>query len=387
MPPKAVNRRPANKAKPKGKQKGGTTRLTPARRPVKTPVIRTQQPGKKVANIRTPSPPICYSAQKGMRDYMEDTLEVRRFTHLNQAGTFYGVFDGHGGDSVSQRLADKTYGLFPFLVSTIKKLKNPTDDNLKRLITACYEQYDRRMYQQRKQFPAGSTAVVILHFNHKLYLINLGDSRAIAFTNDRLIATTDDHKPQKPKERTRIYDAGHYVNPFNIYESKSAKKSFNSGDIVIDKSTIPPRFYIWVNRRWDDLDPEDFRRVRSKNTEAQNDVSRVSNSLALSRAFGDFYLKVEKHPDGLESYLGTKAAVSIEPEIKVVDLKNYHGQRVHLLLASDGFWDVNRNTKQLRDRIINDANPKEMCQRLVHDAIYNKNCGDNTTVLYHAINP
>lgn len=322
------------------------------------------------SSIRTNRPPVCYFAKQGPREYMEDTYQIMHFKIGNRSGTFYGVFDGHGGKDVSYELVHMSRGLFPFL---IEKMKNKGTRNLPDLIKQGFFEYDQNLF--KRGFDAGSTAVVILNFSRKLYLINLGDSRGMIFSQKMKPVVSDDHKPQKPKERRRIYNAGHFVNPFSIYQNQNAKKQFMIGDIFMDYHKNQPYIYL---SGWEPITNSQYNQVKDMNQDV--DVYRISNSLALSRAFGDFYLKIDQN----KNYLGTNAAVSMVPDIQIVDLNQHKGEIMKLFLASDGFWDVNRNTEGLRKALMSHPAPQALCQQLVENSI-DKGSTDNTTVVFDKI--
>jgi serine/threonine protein phosphatase PrpC len=331
----------------------------------------------KYQQLRTNKPPVCYFAKQGPRDSMEDTFQIMHFNIGKIPGTFYGVFDGHGGKDVSYELVHMTRGLFPYLIQSLEKVLEKAggvNKNVPQIIKSCFLEYDKKLFERK--FNAGSTAVVVLNFNRKLYLINLGDSRGMVFTKNKLLCVSDDHKPQKPRERNRIYRAGHFVNPFSIYQTKGARKRFNMGDVHIDDSK--QQHYMYLNNKWEPITVAQYNQVKGMNTEV--DCFRVSNSLALSRAFGDFYLKTDQNGN----YIGEEAAVSMVPDISEIDLNKYKGQDIYVFMASDGFWDVNRNTLALRHGLSTHVSPQKYCQELVDSAL-EKGSTDNTTVVFDKI--
>jgi len=312
---------------------------------------------------------VFYSAKQGPREYMEDTYQVMHFKIGARIGTFYGVFDGHGGKDVSYELVHEKRGLFPFLIESIKKFG---DKNLPKLIQEKFLEYDNRLFDGK--FTAGSTAIIALHFNNKIYLVNLGDSRGLLFTKrmkDQIVSL--DHKPQKPVERRRIYKAGHYVTPFRT----SINKNKIIGDVMMGKKNQP---YIYLHGTWEPITLAQYKSIINMSNEA--DVNRVSNSLALSRAFGDFYLKVDEQ----KKYLGKDAAVSCIPDIQILDLNKHRGEVVYLLLASDGFWDVNRNTEKLRRLMMTHPDPQRFVEDLIDASLKPpKSSTDNTTIVFAKI--
>jgi serine/threonine protein phosphatase PrpC len=329
--------------------------------------------------LRTDRPPVCYYAKQGPRDYMEDTYQIMHFeiqmlgSNVKKNGTFYGVFDGHGGKDVSYECVHMTRGIFPFLIEKIKKNEIKS---IPQLIRNAFLEYDSMLF--KRDLNAGSTAVMVLYFDGKMYLINLGDSRGMIFTKTELLAVSDDHKPQKPREKLRIYKAGHFVNPFRIFNQKEAGKRFIIGDVYVDRPAS--KQFIFLNGNWEPITTEELRQIEDMTQDANEDTTRVSNSLALSRALGDFYLKV----DGTGKYMGPEAAVSMIPDVTEIDIKKYRGQEIYVFLASDGFWDVNRNTNNLRKLMTEHTEPQKLCQEMV-DASYDKGSQDNTTVVLDRI--
>ncbi|BAF19679.1 Os06g0526700 [Oryza sativa Japonica Group] len=57
----------------------------------------------------------------------------------------------------------------------------------------------------------GSTAVAAILIGNRLYVANVGDSRAVALKAGKAVPLSEDHKPNKKDERKRIEDAGGIV--------------------------------------------------------------------------------------------------------------------------------------------------------------------------------
>ncbi len=314
-------------------------------------------------------PPVCHYAEQGEREYMEDTYQIMHFNIGNKKGTFYGVFDGHGGTDVSHQLISAEMGLFPLLIESMKKY--PTKP-IKSIIRGVFLEYDKRLFN--KNLKAGSTAAVILRYDHKLYLVNLGDSRGLIFSeDDKLIKVSQDHKPWKEKERNRIYRAGYFVNPFKMYDKRN-KKKYDNGDIYSDQKN--KKYFIYLNNDWESITTNQYQQVLAMNKDI--DTHRVCNSLALSRAFGDFYLKVSKNGE----YMGVKAAISPEPDVDIINLVPYKGKLVYVFLASDGFWDVNNVTPNFRQLLKSSENPQLLCKQLIQETIKTKKSGDNVSIVF-----
>lgn len=309
-------------------------------------------------------------SKQGKRDYMEDTYNIQEFMLNSKKAILYGVFDGHGGDKVSKRLSDKDKGLFSYMISNLNKKK---DISITNNIRNSFLEYDLMLYKEN--FKDGSTAIVILVYDDMLYVINLGDSRAMIISSDEKIniignkscyMCSNDHKPWKDSEKKRIFLAGYFVSPFKIYPSLTSKKTYQSGDIVNADNNMK----MYWGGKWESLTNQQANEINVINE--KSDVHRVGNSLALSRSFGDFYLK--KNTSG--EYMGINAAVSPMPDIQIIKI-NYP---INMILASDGFWDVysNKNSSGLRNLIRQSTDLNKLANELTINSL---SSGDNVTVM------
>ena len=257
-----------------------------------------------------------YSIQ-GHRPSMEDTHLIAKLDDIQ----LYGIFDGHGGNYTSD--------ILPTLVT--KHLLNPLSDvnikyNSKKIISHINQAFiniDNEIYNNITD-ESGSTAVIILNINNLIYLINLGDSRAVIFKyingkkKTNYVFSSKDHKPEDELERNRIYQMGGFVE-----------------------------------------------------TE-EDDDPRLNGYLAISRSFGDFELKTIK-----ESF---KGPLSIEPDIKIIqkrDNSNYIA-----IIGCDGLWDVMSNNHAIQ--YVDKFGIEKGAENLVNIA-FHKGSTDNISVIVTTI--
>jgi protein phosphatase PTC2/3 len=249
---------------------------------------------------------------KGKRDYMEDTYCIYKTSKY----TIYGVFDGHGGKQVSDILKY----LIPNYLSEYVFNDSDVEENITHKIKRAFINIEAIIRKNVKPNSVGSTACIIVNYNNTLYTINLGDSRAVILQTDAtdsttIVLETKDHKPDNEKKRI----------------------SKNKGYVKFDGQT-----------------------------------HRVNGNLALSRAFGDFYLKY----NNIDGFYGP---VSIEPDIYVTPmLDNY---KYALIIASDGLWDVftSENVLSIYNRSKEES--IDNISRLIGSSAYKKGSTDNITVL------
>ena len=194
---------------PKGKRRNKKTgdcveTVTTKRQPSKTEPLRkkTETPNIKIKSIAE-----CVDSKQGRRAYQEDRhVSV---TDKNIPISMFALMDGHGGADVSEALIGK----FKDLTNVFLNDRSLFDDKIKfkNEMRKQFIKIDEDMQKEGKK--AGSTAVMAMVDVEKklLYLINLGDSRAIVMQNGEIIKSTKDMKPDDPNERKRIENLGGVV--------------------------------------------------------------------------------------------------------------------------------------------------------------------------------
>ncbi|XP_030380224.1 probable protein phosphatase 2C T23F11.1 [Scaptodrosophila lebanonensis] len=145
------------------------------------------------------------SCMQGWRVEMEDC-----HTHIlalpeDPSAAFFGVYDGHGGSAVA-KYAGKH--LHKFVTKRAEYLENPELALKKAFLDFDHEMLHNGSWGEQM---AGSTAVVVLIKNNRLYCANAGDSRAIACVAGTVHALSVDHKPNDEAEAKRIVAGGGWV--------------------------------------------------------------------------------------------------------------------------------------------------------------------------------
>ncbi|WZH43812.1 phosphatase 2C-like domain-containing protein [Fusarium acuminatum] len=234
------------------------------------------------------------SAMQGWRISMEDAhttvLDLDSAKSHSSKLSFFGVFDGHGGDKVALFTGQNIHNII-FKQETFKS--GDYAQGLKDGFLAT----DRAILNDPKyeEEVSGCTACVGLIAGNKLYVVsspatlishaaslfrkhyrgrrtaNAGDSRGVLGIKGRAKPLSQDHKPQLENEKNRITAAGGFV-----------------------------------------------------------DFGRVNGNLALSRAIGDFEFKksAELSPEN--------QIVTAYPDVEQHDLTD---EDEFLVLACDGIWD------------------------------------------------
>lgn len=256
----------------------------------------------KPFNYNDPLPVnVLVSTLQGKRNYMEDTYCIHELPGIS----YYAVFDGHGGDKVSTKLRDN---FFNYLIQELRTLSDINDSQaVQDTLQRSFVNFDHHLCLDHENESIGSTGIILLKIRNRVYIANLGDSRAVVYGPSGYFLETQDHKPDREKERIE-----------------------NVGGSVM--------------------------------------LGRVNGQLAVSRAFGDFYLK-----RGQNGYLGINSPVCPLPDIYTFDL-NETGQ-VIAVLGSDGVWD------KISSLEITKIKPdRRFCDKIVSMA-FQRNSNDNITVL------
>ena len=148
--------------------------------------------------------------------------------------SYFGVFDGHGGEACSNFLRDK---LDSFIFNSKYFPGYPIQAFKEAFINAENAFSQQAIKNNSLVDKSGSCACVIIIINDTLYAVNLGDSRALLSSDNGqcLRQITRDHKPNDPIEKARIQKSGgqvYYANKVNL----------NGKVVVLKESDYGPGF-------------------------------------------------------------------------------------------------------------------------------------------------
>jgi len=204
----------------------------------------------------------------GRREEMEDGFVFVDCFGGKEKSSFFSIYDGHGGrqcvDFVTSHLHDVV----------LREMGRPQCTVPDALMRA-FAQTDRDMRNQGIVNSGCTACVCVLHEEHGrrlIYTAHLGDARAVLCRQGghaARLTSLSDHKATDPHEMRRVIEAG--------------------GAIVNE---------------------------------------RVNGMLAISRAFGDFQLKMPRLQSDVVSYI---------PDITSTELTD---QDSFVIVACDGLWDV-----------------------------------------------
>jgi protein phosphatase 2C family protein 2/3 len=214
--------------------------------------------------------------------------------------SFFGIYDGHGGNQCSEFLRDSLHKLilndsnYPENVELAIRngFKNAEKSFLN---TYALDPNDPNNILDR----SGSCAVIILIVDSKAYVANVGDSRAL-FSEDfgkNYVEITEDHKPNNPKEKIRIIKSGGQVYQSQTVINGTEKESLN-GQILFGPYRVLP------------------------------------GRLSVSRTIGDIEAKNE-------NFGGNPNVIICDPDIFIYDLKK--NKIDFFIMGCDGIFDQMSN--------------------------------------------
>ena len=170
------------------------------------------------------------SEMQGWRDQMEDaTLCLLKLEEPLSNASLFGIFDGHGGPMVAKiceqsfpleicRQAklttdlsvalEKSYTEIDAFLQTTGSLKNMRTSGSSASIPLSRIDEPEGVKRENLFDFIGSTAVISVIRDNQIFVSNAGDSRAILCRGGEAVELSRDHKPESPRERSRIENAG-----------------------------------------------------------------------------------------------------------------------------------------------------------------------------------
>ena len=165
------------------------------------------------------------SEMQGWRESMEDcSVSLTSLEQPLDGLAMFSVFDGHGGPAVSKLCAQS------FPTELLRHARAASVVDLEEILTKTYVEMDNIIFEAGSVAPGGKvavveniegrierknlfdftgcTAVTALISTEKVTVANAGDSRCLLCRGGEAIELSHDHKPESPRERTRIEKAG-----------------------------------------------------------------------------------------------------------------------------------------------------------------------------------
>ena len=258
-----------------------------------------------------------YNTFQGLfKDYNEDRVSVCSLVKKPSSSkmktwpkiSYFAIFDGHGGEECSEFLKNNYMNYlvenanFPFDIklSMIESFQKIEDDFFKLKCKDNLEDSDK----------SGSCALVSVIFDNKIYIANIGDSRAIMSIGGgtKVKQLTADQKPD------------------NIKEFERALK--NGSKIYLDDNDDPDRDESKIEFIKDKAELEKMKEIKDNSKEEK--IFRVYPSdLAVMRTLGD--IKAKKKEFG-----GIPGTIINIPEVYIFDINSSDD---FIVMGCDGIFD------------------------------------------------
>eukprot|EP00357_Protocruzia_adherens_P006338 CAMPEP_0115016722 /NCGR_PEP_ID=MMETSP0216-20121206/27637_1 /TAXON_ID=223996 /ORGANISM="Protocruzia adherens, Strain Boccale" /LENGTH=483 /DNA_ID=CAMNT_0002387295 /DNA_START=204 /DNA_END=1655 /DNA_ORIENTATION=+ len=136
------------------------------------------------------------------RRTMEDTHLINRNMKLQELSDLFALFDGHSGTEAAAYARDN---LSSFLDHSFHQC-----DSISDTLTNAFERLDEDMREEISR-DSGSTAAVVLVSEGSMTFANLGDTRALLLSDNKVKFATQDHHCGLEPERKAIEEKGGVV--------------------------------------------------------------------------------------------------------------------------------------------------------------------------------
>jgi len=191
---------------------------------------------------------IGFTDSQGSRPTMEDEIVILGMgPRMRPNEDYFAIFDGHGGHEASEYVAKNLHEILDFNLSSYPGYLtgNLSDEEIKAAFKTTFREVDESMCVQYGM-QAGSCALVAYFSGNRLFMANLGDSRAVLGTKQGPVAVTKDHKPSQNEEYKRIIsNPGGFVsneNPARVQGQLSVSRAFGDSHLKPFVSSDPDIF-------------------------------------------------------------------------------------------------------------------------------------------------
>ena len=216
--------------------------------------------------------------------------------------SYFAIFDGHGGEGCSTFLKEN------YLKYLIENANFPFD--IKTSMIEAFQKAEEEFIKQKcksaEEFDnSGSCALVCILLDNKVYISNIGDSRAIMSMSGgtKIKQLSIDHKPNNPKEFERAIKNGSKI----YIDNDDPDRDISKLVFIKDKSEFE----------------------KYKNEKEEVIFREYPSDLAVMRTIGDVKVKNKE-------YGGNPGTIISIPEIFIYDISNTED---FIVMGCDGIFD------------------------------------------------
>ena len=179
-----------------------------------------------------------YKEEKNQQfnEKMEDFILIKHpFLDIeNNHLSLFAVFDGHGGEYVSQYLKEN---FCEFLKKTINSKYN---SRFTQILKESMENIDKNFDNSEKAKQCGSTGTIVVVNNRNIYCANVGDSKCYYINENEAIQLTEDHNCTNKVEVDTLKSKGVAVFMGRVFGSLNLTRSFGDTEFKKDGITSTP---------------------------------------------------------------------------------------------------------------------------------------------------
>jgi len=175
---------------------------------------------------------------RGDREEMEDRHLMMEIS-LPRHGTLMqvaGIFDGHGGEATAEFLQRN---LGKSLQSKLNSLERLDDVHLWNALKSICVEVNDQLKQERSYQESGATALVTLVINDGLWVMNVGDSRAVLSVGGEAVQLSEDATPCDPKYLRGVIKRGGCLWQGRVNGLLAVARAF--GDFEVPGMTACPK--------------------------------------------------------------------------------------------------------------------------------------------------
>lgn len=149
----------------------------------------------------------CQGARKSMQDTDIAAHQTFKIKDAEYSFKILGVFDGHGpGGNIAAAYVK---------ANVIQYLKDALEFHNQEMLTeqGIHDALEKCCQNLDADYtgPDGTTAIIVVLLDGKIWVANVGDSRAILVKNGKAIQATQDAKPEIPEYRKTVEELGGYI--------------------------------------------------------------------------------------------------------------------------------------------------------------------------------
>uniref|UniRef100_A0A0D3FH82 protein-serine/threonine phosphatase n=1 Tax=Oryza barthii TaxID=65489 RepID=A0A0D3FH82_9ORYZ len=188
---------------------------TPSPQPSAAAAAVVSAPAGSVLKRRRPAPLVedgeefavyCRRGKGRRRVEMEDRHVAKVALGGDPKVAFFGVFDGHGGKSAAEFVAEN---MPKFMAEEMCKVDGGDSGETEQAVKRCYLKTDEEFLKREES--GGACCVTALLQKGGLVVSNAGDCRAVLSRAGKAEALTSDHRASREDERERIENLGGFV--------------------------------------------------------------------------------------------------------------------------------------------------------------------------------